>query len=60
MNTFTEVLQAYEDLKQGYFIAPSIKPMPKETSMWHGLTLKFVRFALLSTYKMRTSLSKVR
>ncbi len=26
MNTFTEVLQAYEDLKQGYFIAPSIKP----------------------------------
>ena len=28
--------------------------------MWHGLTLKFVRFALLSTYKMRTSLSEVR
>jgi len=26
MNTFTEVLQAYEDLKQGHFIAPSIKP----------------------------------
>ena len=34
--------------------------MPKETSMWHGLTLKFVRFALLSTYKMRTRLSEVR
>ena len=28
--------------------------------MWHGLTLKFVRFALLSTYKMRTRLSEVR
>ena len=26
MNTFTEVLQAYEDLKQGHFIAPSTKP----------------------------------
>ena len=26
MNTFAEVLQAYEDLKQGHFIAPSIKP----------------------------------
>ncbi len=26
MNTFTEVLQAYEDLKQGHFIAPNTKP----------------------------------
>ena len=26
MNSFTEVLQAYEDLKQGHFIAPSTKP----------------------------------
>ena len=25
MNTFAEVLQAYEDLKQGHFIAPRIK-----------------------------------
>ena len=28
--------------------------------MWRGLTLNFVRFALLSTYKMRTRLSEVR
>ncbi len=26
MNTFNEVLQAYEDLKQGHFIAPNTKP----------------------------------
>ena len=26
MNTFAEVVQAYEDLKQGHFIAPDIKP----------------------------------
>lgn len=26
MNTFAEVLQAYEDLKQGHFIAPNTKP----------------------------------
>ena len=26
MNSFTEVLQAYEDLKQGHFIAPNTKP----------------------------------